>query len=196
MPSVSVTPGTSSDGPAVRRQVEGGAEGLVPGRGADRVGPRTGMIGRARAGAAVAGRGVDLDAGRVRVQEGELDRVGVGVGATGDREVDDVDAIEDGLLYSGHRVGLEAAVGVADAIFDDRCAGGHAADRTALDAKGDRRVDQVAGGSGRGVCAVAISIARAAVVDVRAELAGRGRDRSLPGWSRGRHTRQASCCCM
>ena len=39
----------------------------------------------------------DQHAGGVRVEEGQLDRVGERVGAAGDREVDDVDAVEDRL---------------------------------------------------------------------------------------------------
>ena len=56
------------------------------------------VVGRGRARPAVARRRGDEDAGRVRVEERELDRVGVRVAAAGDREVDDVDAVEDRLL--------------------------------------------------------------------------------------------------
>ena len=81
--------------------------------------PTAKVVGRGRARAVVAGRGRDENAGGVSVEEGQLGRVGKRLGAARDREVDDVDAIEDGLLDSGGRVGVEAALRAADLVLDD-----------------------------------------------------------------------------
>ena len=81
------------------------------------------MVGGARTRAFVAGRGGDEDAGRVGVEEGELDRVGERVGAAGDREVDDLDAVEDRLGDRGRGVGAEAALDAADLVDETQAPG-------------------------------------------------------------------------
>ena len=63
-----------------------------------------------RARAVVAGRGGDEHAGGVGVEERQLHRVGERIGAAGDREVDHVDAVEDGLADGRGGVGVEAAL--------------------------------------------------------------------------------------
>ena len=83
----------------------------------------------------------DEDAGGVGVEEGQLDRVGERVGAAGDREVDDVDAVEDGLGDRGGRVGGEAALDAADLVDRDPGAGRDAVDRAAVDAEDRCRGD-------------------------------------------------------
>ena len=78
----------------------------------------------------------DEHAGRVGVEERQLDRVGERVGAAGDREVDDVDAVQDRLLRRRRRSRSRSS---------PRCrrpcrpmtpgAGRDAVDRAALDAE-------------------------------------------------------------
>jgi hypothetical protein len=66
------------------------------------------VVGGVRAGAGVAGGRGDEHAGGVGVEEGELDGVGERGAAAGDGEVDDVDAVGDGLVDRGGGVGREA----------------------------------------------------------------------------------------
>ena len=107
--------------------------------------------------------------------------VGVRVRAARDREVDDVDAVEDRLLHRGDGVGAEAALREADAVHDHVRAGRDAADRAAVDAVEHGGVDAVARGGRRRVRAVTLGVARRADAGrVVAELVGRRRRRS-PG---------------
>ena len=149
-------------GAAVGGQVQGGAELARAGRRADRGDPRAAVIRRPGTGPAVPGGCVNGDAGVGRVEERELDRVAVRVCAARDREVDDVDAVEDRLLDSGDRIGREAASRQADAIFDHACAGGDATDGAALDAVEDGRGDAVTGGGRGRVRAVTLGVTRRA----------------------------------
>ena len=72
-----------------------GLEGPPEGRRRDRGQPRRRVVERAGAGAAVAGRVGDEDAGVRGAAEGLLDRVeDVGLGRAADRVVEDVDAVE------------------------------------------------------------------------------------------------------
>ena len=113
----------------------------------------------------VACRGGDIDAGSVRVEEGQRGRFGPGRGAAGDRIVDDVDTIGDGLVDGRHGRDVRAQdraflkVGVAGVIR-------HQAGpwRDAGDAQGcvvDHHVPAVAGGDGSGMAAVAVGVAKA-----------------------------------
>ena len=120
--------------------------------------PRREVVGGRRTGAVVAGRGRHEDARGVGVEEGELDRVRERIRAARDREVDDVDAVEDRLLDRGGRVGVEAAPDAADLVDGQPGAGGDAVDRTALDAEDRRRRQHVAGRGGCGVRAVAVRV--------------------------------------
>ena len=143
-----------------------GLERAAERAGSDRGQPRARVVERAGARTAVAGRVGDEDARVGGGPEGLLHRVeDVGLGAAADRVVDDVDAVEHGLVDRGHAVGAEAA-GVdawlafpADLVGRDLGSGRHAragADGLAVD--GD--VGAVVAGSGRrGVRAVSGAVA-------------------------------------
>ncbi len=120
--------------------VDWNSRGLGGGR--HRGHPRRDVVDRRRARPAVAGRGRDEHAGRVGVEEGQLDRVGERVGATRDGEVDDVDAVQDGLGHRGGGVGAEATVGTADLVDRDPGAGRDAVDRAPLDTEHLGRADR------------------------------------------------------
>jgi hypothetical protein len=93
------------------------------------------MVGRRRSGAAIAGGRIDDDARRVGVEEGELDRVGIRVGAAGNREVDHVDTVDDCLVDGCDRVGAEASLRETDPVHDDVGARRHTTDVAAVDAE-------------------------------------------------------------
>ena len=97
----------------------GGGECAVGGARGDSSHPRPAVIGGVRGGAGVACRRGDEDARVVGIQEGQLDRIGVGVVATADREVDDVDAILNRLLDRRDGIALEAALVAADLVDHD-----------------------------------------------------------------------------
>ena len=130
-------------------QGEVGRELAGLGRRRDAHHPRAQVVGGGRAGTVVAGGGRDEHARGVRVEEGQLGGVAHRLGATADRVVDDVDAVEDGLLGGRGRVGAVAARGAAHAVLGDLRTRGDAVDPGELRAERLHVVHLVAGGRGR-----------------------------------------------
>ena len=110
----------------------------------------------------VAGGGVDQDPRRVGVEECQLDRVGVRVRPTADREVDHVDLVDDRAVHGGDAVGSEAPLVEAHAVADHVRARRHAARGPAVDPPHLGRVDEVAGGRRERVRSVAVGVTRRA----------------------------------
>ena len=146
-----------------------GLERSAMGRRCDRGHPRRGMVERAGARAAVAGRVGDEHACVRGCPECLRDRVErVGLGAAADGVVEDVDTVEHGGVDRGHAVGVEAAVGdagltgPADLVRGDLGAGRHAGhgavvEHLALDRDAGHPIACRRGG---GMRSVAIAIAR------------------------------------
>src|SRR4029453_18741162 len=85
-------------GPVAAAEGQRGGELALRRRGGHAGGPGAEVVGGAGARSLVAGRGRHEHAGGVGGEEGQHDRGGGGRGAARDREVDDVDAVEDRLL--------------------------------------------------------------------------------------------------
>ena len=108
-PAVMVAPEAVKVSPLRRPERERADEVPVRGGRSDRVRPRACVIRGRRPGPGVTGRGVDQDACLVRVEEGELDGIGVRARPARDREVEHVGAVEDRLIHGRDGVGSEAA---------------------------------------------------------------------------------------
>ena len=177
-------------GGAVAGQGQGRLELPLLGRGGDRVSPTaTRWLTVPAPGPSLPAEAATMHAGRVGVEEGQLDRVGEGVGAAGDREVD----------RRRRRPGWPAATAAAESVLKQPCdaadlvdghvrAGGDAVDRAPVDAERVGVGHRAAGGGGGGVGAVAVGVAGAVGVDSR-----RPDDRVVGVEERLR--RRSACCC-
>ena len=142
-------------------------------------------------GPVVAGRGDDEHAGGVGVEEGQLDRVGERVGAAGDREVDDVDAVEDRLRRPRRRSRSSKQPSVPQTLYTDHPgARRDAVDRAAVDAEQSALRDDVAGRRRGGVGAVAV----ASRGRCRVRLGRRPVGSAVVGVEE-RPRRRSACCC-
>ena len=151
----------ASTPPAVRCSVEVKKRGPV--EAPTVVIPRRAVLDGAGGGAVVAGRRVDRDAGVERVEERELDRVGVRVGAA--------PPIEKLMTLTPSRIACWTAAIESESKqpcerqtrYSITCAPGATPQtRAAVDAVEHGRGDAVAGGGRRRVRAVALGVARRA----------------------------------
>jgi len=113
--------------------------------------------------AVVPGRGGYEYSRCICVQEGQLNRVRVGIGPSGDREVDHVDAVFDPPTDGRHGVGLEATLRPAHLVHSYVRAGSDAVDGAAVDPEHDCIGDRRTACGGRGMRAVSIAVPRCRV---------------------------------